>query len=161
MATRETAQQTPRQASNEFVRRKLLASHVALREHTLERALFDNTGYVTLAWLVIRLWLGFQWAQFGWQKLNSPDWMDGTRIAGFWNTALAEYGKPNANVAYDWYAGFLRTLLDSHSQTWFAPLIAWSELLGWIALMLGFLTGLTALLLAFLNFNYCWQAHRG
>jgi thiosulfate dehydrogenase [quinone] large subunit len=132
-----------------------------LRGHPLEVALFNNTGPITILWLLIRLWLGFQWAQAGWQKLGSPQWMDGTKISGFWKTSLADYGKPNSDVAFDWYAGFLKGLLDSNSQTWFAPMIAWAEFLGGLALMLGLFTGVVALLLAFLNFNYMLAGSSG
>jgi thiosulfate dehydrogenase (quinone) large subunit len=132
-----------------------------LREHPLEVILFNNTGPITFLWLVIRLWLGFQWAQAGWLKLGNPQWMDGTKISGFWKTSLADYGKPNSNVAFDWYAGFLKGLQDSGAQTWFAPLVAWAEFLGGIALILGLFTGLTALLLAFLNFNYMLAGSAG
>jgi thiosulfate dehydrogenase [quinone] large subunit len=131
------------------------------RGHLLEVALFNNTGPIAILWLVIRLWLGFQWAQAGWQKLGNLQWMDGTKISDFWKTSLAQYGKPNSNVAFDWYAGFLKGLQDSGAQTWFAPLIAWAEFLGGIALMLGLLTGLTALRLAFLNFNYMLAGSAG
>ncbi|HEY0071423.1 MAG TPA: DoxX family protein [Chloroflexia bacterium] len=138
-----------------------IGSAKVLREHPLEMALFNNTGPITLMWLLIRLWLGFQWAKAGWEKINSPDWMNGTKIAGFWKSSLADYGKPNSDVAYDWYAGFLKGLQDSGSHTWFAPLIAWSEFVGGILLMLGLFTGLIALLLAFMNFNYMLAGSAG
>lgn len=132
-----------------------------LRPHPIETALFNNTGPITFLWLVIRLWLGFQWAMAGWEKLNSPEWMNGTKISGFWKSSLADYGKPNSDVAFDWYAAFLKGLSDSNSQTWFGPLIAWAEFLGGIMLMLGLFTGLVALLLAFLNFNYMLAGSAG
>jgi len=138
-----------------------VSERAVLREHPIEVALFNNTGPITFFWLLVRLWLGFQWAQSGWQKVNSPEWMDGTRISGFWKNSLADYGKPNSDVAYDWYAGFLKSLQDSGSHTWFAPLIAWSEVIGGIALMLGLFTGLVALLLAFMNFNYMLAGSAG
>ena len=132
-----------------------------LREHPIEIALFNNTGPITVVWLAIRVWLGWQWASSGWGKLNNPAWMDGTKIIGFWQGSLAEYGKPNSDVAFDWYSAFLKYLLDSGSHTWFAPLIAWAEFLGGIALILGLFTGLVAFLLAFLNFNYMLAGSAG
>src|SRR5450432_2512092 len=114
-----------------------LPARAVLREHPIEVAFFNNTGPITFVWLVIRVWLGFQWASLGWAKLYSPQWMNGSKIIAFWKGSLADYGKPNADVAYDWYAALLKHLLDSGSHTWFAPLIAWSEFLGGIALMLG------------------------
>ncbi len=131
------------------------------KQHPVEAALFNSTGAITLVWLAIRVWLGFQWAQAGWEKLNNPEWMNGTKIAGFWKASLADYGKPNSDVAYDWYAGFLKGLQDSGSQTWFAPLIAWGEFLGGILLIVGLFTGIVALLLAFMNFNYMLAGSAG
>ncbi len=137
------------------------AGRYMLRPHPLEQALFNNTGPITLLWLLVRLWLGVQWVRFGLEKLGNPKWMDGSKIAEFWKSSLADYGKPNSDVAFDWYAGFLKGLQDSHSQTWFGPLVAWSELIGGILLIVGLFTGLVALLLAFMNFNYMLAGSAG
>jgi thiosulfate dehydrogenase [quinone] large subunit len=136
-------------------------SRLVLRDHPLEVALFNNVGPVTFVWLVLRLWLGWQWITAGWEKIGSPDWMSGKKIAGFWQTALSAYGKPNAPVAFDWYHSFLQTLVNGHAETWFAPLIAWAEFLGGLALAAGLLTGLAAFALAFLNFNYMLAGSAG
>jgi thiosulfate dehydrogenase [quinone] large subunit len=132
-----------------------------LREHPIETALFNNTGPITFFWLLVRLWLGYQWAHAGWEKINNPKWMDGAKIREYWTASLADYGKPNSDVAYDWYSGFLKGLLDSGSHSWFGPLIAWAELIGGVALMLGLFTGVVALLLAFMNFNYMLAGSAG
>src|SRR5689334_8628610 len=91
-----------------------------LQDHPVEIALFNNTGIITALWLVIRVWLGWQWFQAGWEKLQNPKWMDGTSLLGFWNGSIAQYGKPHSSVAFDWYAGFLNNLVGAHAQTWFA-----------------------------------------
>jgi len=148
-------------ASSPLTTPQKVQTKTILREHPIEVALFNSTGWITFVWLAVRLWLGVQWAQAGWEKLNNPKWMDGTKLAAFWNGSLAEYGKPNSDVAYDWYSGFLKSLLDSGSQSWFAPLIAWSEVIGGIMLILGLFTGLVALALAFMNFNYMLAGSAG
>ncbi len=136
-------------------------AYLTLKDHPVEVALFNNTGFITLVWLAIRLWLGFQWAQAGWEKLQNAKWMDGTSLLGFWNSSIASYGKPHSNVAYDWYAGFLNNMVGSQSQTWFAPLVAYAEFLGGIALILGLFTGIVALSLAFMNFNFMLAGSAG
>ncbi len=112
-------------------------------------------------WLIVRLYLGWQWAQAGWEKLANPKWMDGTSLLGFWKGSVASYGQPHSGVAFDWYAGFLNNLVNSNSQVWFAPLVAFGEFLGGIALMLGLFTGVAAFLLAFMNFNFMLSGSAG
>jgi len=132
-----------------------------LQDHPVEIALFNNTGIITALWLVIRVWLGWQWFQAGWEKLQNPKWMDGTSLLGFWNGSIAQYGKPHSSVAFDWYAGFLNNLVGAHAQTWFAPMVAIAEFLGGICLMLGLFTGIAAFILAFMNFNFMLAGSAG
>ncbi len=136
-------------------------AYMVLQDHPVEVALFNKTGVITFVWLAIRLWLGFQWTQAGWEKLQNSKWMDGTSLLGFWNGSLASYGKPHSNVAFDWYAGFLNNMVGSHSQTWFAPVVAYAEFLGGIALILGLFTGIAALGLAFMNLNFMLAGSAG
>jgi thiosulfate dehydrogenase (quinone) large subunit len=136
-------------------------AYTTLEDHPVEIALFNKMGIVTFVWLVVRLYLGFQWAQAGWEKLQNPKWMDGTSLLGFWNGSIAQYGQPHSGVAFDWYTGFLSNLVAAHNQTWFAPLVAYAEFLGGIALMLGLFTGIAALGLAFMNFNFMLAGSAG
>ena len=57
-------------------------------------------------------------------------------------------------VGYGWYRDFLRLLLDHHAQTVFAPLIAGTEFLVGVLLILGAFTAVAAATGALLNFNY-------
>src|SRR6476620_7941528 len=137
------------------------SAYKTLKDHPIEIALFNSTGPITFVWLAVRLYLGFQWAQAGWDKLQNPKWMDGTSLLGFWNSSASSFGKPHSGVAFDWYAGFLNNLISSNSQTWFAPLVAFGEFLGGIALIVGLFTGIAALLLAFMNFNFMLAGSAG
>ncbi|MDQ2806518.1 MAG: DoxX family membrane protein [Chloroflexota bacterium] len=138
----------------------LLAQGV-IQDHPIEVALFDRTGPITLVWLVIRLWLGWQWVEAGLEKINNPGWMNGNALAGFWQGSISSYGKPHSNVAYDWYVGFLQGLSGGHAESWFAPLVAYGELLAGIALIVGLFTGIAALAAAFLNFNFMLAGSSG
>jgi thiosulfate dehydrogenase (quinone) large subunit len=106
-------------------------------------------------WLVVRLWLGWQWLSSGWGKIDNPAWVEtGFAVRGFWEQAIAipEAGRPA--ITFDWYRSFLITLLNAEAYTWMAPLIAWSEVLIGIALILGLFTGIAAFFGAMLNFNF-------
>ena len=132
-----------------------------MQDHPLEVKLFNSTGPITFLWLILRVYLGWQWAEAGWEKLQNPKWMDGTSLAGFWKGSIASYGQPHSNVAFDWYAGFLNNLAGANAQTWFAPLVAYGEFLAGICLILGLFTGAAALIAAFMNFNFMLAGSAG
>ena len=57
-------------------------------------------------------------------------------------------------LAYDWYRDILQFMLDHKWYTWVGPMVAVSETLLGIALILGFATGAAAFLGSFLNVNF-------
>jgi thiosulfate dehydrogenase [quinone] large subunit len=128
-------------------------AHAVVVDHPLEVALFNSTGWITVVWLAVRLWLGFECIVGGWNKIQNAKWMDGTALLNFWNKAIAQSGQPQSGVVYDWYTSLLKGLVDSGSQTWIAPVMAYAELLLGICLVLGLFTGIAALLVAFMSFN--------
>lgn len=106
-------------------------------------------------WLVLRLWLGWQWFEAAQEKIFNPNWVgSGAALKGFWERAVAipEAGRPP--IAFDWYRAFIQSLLDAEAYTWFAPLVAYGELLIGIALIAGAFTGIAAFFGAFMNFNF-------
>ena len=118
--------------------------------------LFANTRMAWF-WLILRIYLGYDWVTAGWHKVaaGGKGWLDGgSALQGFWTNAvkIPETGRPT--VAYDWYRGFLQKLLDAEAYTWFAPLVAYGELLIGIALILGAFVGIAAFAGAFMNWNF-------
>jgi thiosulfate dehydrogenase [quinone] large subunit len=127
--------------------------------HTVEEPNFVkfllNDSRAGWLWLVLRVWVGWKWLDAASHKIFEPAWVDGgTALKGFWEKAvlIPETGKPA--ISFDWYRSFLQTLLDAEAYTWFAPLVAYGELLIGIALILGAFTGIAAFFGAFMNWNF-------
>jgi thiosulfate dehydrogenase (quinone) large subunit len=97
-------------------------------------------------WLPVRLWVGWQWLEAGWRKLDNPAWMDGSgrAIRGFWEKALGATPEGQPVITFDWYRGFIQLLVDSHAEGWFSKLIVFGELAVALGLILGALTGVAA-----------------
>jgi len=106
-------------------------------------------------WLLPRLWLGWQWLDAVSHKLGDPKWVKtGEALKGFWANAvqIPQNGRPP--IAFDWYRGFLQSLLDAQAYIWFAKLVVAGELLVGIALILGAFTGIAAFIGGFMNWNF-------
>lgn len=118
-------------------------------------SLFNRTRWSWL-WLLARLYVGYVWLTSGWGKISDPGWMvTGENLKRFWERAAAVPEAPaRPLIAFDWYRSFIQTLLDSESYVWFAKLIAISEILIGLALILGAFTGLAAFLGGFMNWNF-------
>lgn len=117
-----------------------------------------------LVWLVIRVWLGYQWLQAGIGKLTNPAgvWVGakaGVALKGFWMKAAGMATGPDGALLppaakYGWYQSFLKSLVNSGSEQWFSYLLVAGEILVGIALILGAVTTVAALFGALMNFNF-------
>lgn len=135
---------------NAMVTRK----HTVIQDPPFAQFLFSDTRMAWF-WLVVRLWVGYQWVEAGWHKVTDPKWVQtGESLMGYWAKAIAipESGRPP--ISFDWYRSFLTMLLDTEAYHWFAPLIAYGELLIGIALILGIFTGIAAFFGGFMNWNF-------
>jgi thiosulfate dehydrogenase (quinone) large subunit len=119
------------------------------------RFLFGSTALVPL-WTLARLYVGWQWLQAGWHKLDGDGWInnDGSALQGFWEriVVVPEEGKPA--ITYGWYRDFIQYMLDHDWYTWFAWVIACGEFLVGLALIIGAFTALAALFGATMNFSF-------
>jgi thiosulfate dehydrogenase [quinone] large subunit len=125
-----------------------------VQDPPLAQTLFNNTRMSWL-WLVLRLWVGYQWVSASMHKITEPAWVQtGDALKGFWMGAVSipETGRPA--ISFAWYRSFIQFLLDTESYTWFAKLVAYGELLIGIALILGLFTGIAAFLGSFMNWNF-------
>jgi len=119
----------------------------------IARFLFGDTR-VAWFWLLLRVYLGYNWLDASLHKLTSAAWMsDGTALAGFWTAALKAPGE-RPTIAYDWYRAFVQWMLDTGQYVWFAKVIAVGEFLIGAALILGAFVGIAAFFGAFMNWNF-------
>lgn len=125
-----------------------------IEDPPLARFLFSDTRAAPL-WAVIRILIGITWLTSGFPKLSNPAWMEtGEAVRRYWENAVAipESGRPL--IALDWYRGFIQGLLDSNAYVWFAKVVAVSEVLIGVALILGAFTGIAAFGGALMNWNF-------
>jgi thiosulfate dehydrogenase [quinone] large subunit len=127
---------------------------VMIGEPPISKFFFADTRMAWL-WLVIRVYVGYQWVMAGYEKLTSPAWTGdkiGTGLGGFVAGALKKTGGDYPDVA-GWYAGFLQTVVQPNLAVW-----SWAITLGEMAvglgLILGCLTGIAAFFGSFMNANF-------
>lgn len=126
---------------------------ITVPDPPLARFLFSSTRLAWL-WLILRVYLGWSWLTSGWGKISGGAWMGGEPLKGFWTGAVQVPAEGRPPIAFDWYRNFLQFMLDQGWYQWFAPLIAYGEVLVGIALILGALTGIAAFFGAFMNWNF-------
>ena len=116
---------------------------------------FFNDRRASILWLVVRVWLGWNWLEAGWGKLQNPGWTQtGEALKGFWTRAVQIPAEGRPPIAYDWYRSFIQSMLDSGSYVWFAKFVAVGELLIGIGLIFGFTMFFTAFMAGFMNWNF-------
>jgi thiosulfate dehydrogenase [quinone] large subunit len=125
-----------------------------LDDSPIAKALFGQVRWAWL-WLLLRLYLGWEWLQSGWGKLHNPAWTGskaGTAITGFVTNALTKTGGEHPDVQ-GWYAWFLQHVVLAHSVLW-SYMVSWGETLVGVALILGIFTGIAAFFGSFMNLSY-------
>jgi len=106
-------------------------------------------------WLLLRVWLGYQWLTAGLHKLADPKWMEtGQAVQGYWMRAAGLAPGTQPLIKYGWYEAFIRWLATSGQNVWFAKLVAVGEFLVGVSLILGLFTLVGAMAGAFMNLNY-------
>jgi thiosulfate dehydrogenase [quinone] large subunit len=129
-------------------------NNTVVQDPPFAQFLFSDTRAAWF-WLVVRLWVGYQWVEASLHKISNPAWVQtGDALKGYWTNAVAIPDTGKAAISFDWYRSFLTMLLNSESYHWFGPLIAYGELLIGIALILGIFTGIAAFFGGFMNWNF-------
>jgi thiosulfate dehydrogenase [quinone] large subunit len=123
-------------------------------EPPFSRFLFANTKMAWL-WLIVRVYVGWQWLEAGWAKVTGTGWTDGSSgaaLKGFLAGAMQKTAGAHPDVQ-GWYAHFLQNFVIPHAG-FFAQLVAYGELFVGIGLILGIFTGIAAFFGSFMNMNY-------
>lgn len=129
-------------------------THGEFEEPRLARWFFGRTESAWI-WLIIRVYVGYQWLAAGWEKLHTAAWTGaqaGAALTGFIDGALKQTAGSNPNVQ-GWYAAFLRSFVLPH-VVGFSYTVAVGETLVGLALILGLFTGVAAFFGSFMNVNY-------
>jgi thiosulfate dehydrogenase [quinone] large subunit len=139
---------------------------ISYEEPKIAQWLFNSRNGAWV-WLVVRVWLGYQWFHAGWEKITgtsggtfawhfgytNESWLKSSAaLKGFAGYALKGAGTDHAAVNYGWYAHFLHYL--STGGGWMAPVIAIGETAIGIALILGLFTGIAAFFGGMLNMSF-------
>jgi len=133
---------------------RLERSVKSLEDPPVAQALFGDVRWAWI-WLIVRLYVGYEWLSAGWGKLNDTAWIGssaGTALSGFVNGALSKTGGAHPQVE-GWYAWFLQHIVLPNAAVW-SYVIALGETLVGIALILGIFTGIAAFFGSLMNMNY-------
>ncbi len=118
------------------------------------RALLSDVRWAWI-WLILRLYLGYEWVTAGWEKLHSAVWTGaqaGTALTGFVKGALTKATGSHPDVQAG-YAAFLQNVVLPNAAVW-SQVVSWGEFLVGVALILGIFTGIAAFFGGFMNANY-------
>ena len=106
-------------------------------------------------WLIARMYIGWIWLSAGWSKLNNEAWVGadaGQSLTGFIQGAIAKTAGAHPAVQ-GWYADFLESVVLPNVVFW-SHVVAWGELMVGVALIAGFLVGISAFFGIFMNLNF-------
>jgi len=125
-----------------------------IEEPKLSRFLFADTRFAGF-WLVVRLYIGYEWFMAGWGKLGNAAWTGssaGAAVSGFLNGALQKTAGAHPDVS-GWY-GYLIQHIALPNAAAVSYLVTYGEIAVGIALILGIFTGISAFFGTFMNLNY-------
>lgn len=127
---------------------------IEIEEPRFAKFLFADTRFAWF-WLIVRLYVGWEWISAGWEKLTGTGWVGssaGAAVKGFLQGAIAKAGGPHPDVSV-WYEFFIRHIALPNAVL-FSYLVTWGEIIVGAALIIGLFTGIAAFFGSFMNMNY-------
>jgi thiosulfate dehydrogenase (quinone) large subunit len=116
---------------------------------------FTNNTKSAALWLLVRLYLGYEWFVAGWDKVHNPAWFGsdaGSALTGFVQNALTKTVGAHPDVQM-WYASFLQQTVLPHVTAW-SNMVALGEMLVGLGLIVGMFTAVAAFFGFFMNLNF-------
>ena len=123
-------------------------------EPSITKFLFASKAMAPF-WAVVRIYLGWLWLSAGWGKIFSPAWTGenaGAAVRGYLTRALT-LAQEDPPVVAPWYAWMIENIFLPNAVL-MSYLVAWGEVLVGIALIVGFLTGLSAFFGGLMNASF-------
>jgi len=130
-------------------------------EPSITRFLFADTRMAPV-WLILRLWLGYQWLHAAFGKWTEGGWVGsgaGGAVKGFAQGAIAQTTGEHPQVT-GWYATFLKEVVVPNAAL-FSYLVIFGETLIGLALIFGLFTGIAAFFGAFMNASFIFAGTAG
>lgn len=131
-----------------------MAKVIEILEPKLSVLLFADTRLAWF-WLVVRIYVGYEWFMAGWAKFGSPAWTGnqaGSAVMGFLAGALKKTVGAHPDVS-NWYSWFIMNIALPNAAA-FSYLVTFGEILVGVGLILGAFTGIAAFFGTFMNLNY-------
>ena len=125
-----------------------------IEDPPIARALFNDTRYAWI-WLIVRLYVGYEWFHEGLNKVSSPVWggaKAGTVLVPWIHGALAKTQGAHPDVQ-GWYAAFLEHVVLPNAAFW-SVAVSYGELFVGLGLILGMFTGIAAFFGTVMNGSY-------
>jgi thiosulfate dehydrogenase (quinone) large subunit len=131
-------------------------------EPNITRFVFADTRMMAPVWLILRLWLGYEWLKAAWGKWAEGGWVGegaGGAVQGFAKGAIAQT-TGELPLVTQWYASFLENVVVPNAAL-FSYLVILGETLVGIALVLGAFTGIAAFFGVFMNASFLFAGTAG
>jgi thiosulfate dehydrogenase (quinone) large subunit len=116
------------------------------------KSVFSKPQYTGLFWLVLRLFVGYEFLTAGWEKIESGKWIGGNAIGGFLKGALGKATGEHPEVQ-GWYVDLVNNVFMPNAVV-LSTMVAVGETLVGIALIVGIFTKFSAAMGAIMNLAF-------
>ena len=117
------------------------------------KAVFTQAKYTGLFWLVLRLFVGYEFFVAGWDKVMSGKWVGQNAIGGFMGGALKKAATGDHPEVQGWYVDLINNVFLPNAAL-FSTLVALGEVLVGLALIFGIFTKFAAVNGAIMNLAF-------